>query len=365
MNRRLRSPIRGALLASATLALSAACGSSSKTSSAGDASSAADRLANSLASAGAAGGMFLCAPPQSAVDACAGKTGDAACTLFQVAGGSSVEGVCRKSIDGTSLACGPKFPAPPQEIVEPCQGKAAGAACLAKDFGGQERDGQCVTAFDGKTLVCGRTFTLPSALTDPCASRKAGDTCSVQSGGTLPGFDGVCSLGPGGSGTLACTPAQALQPAVTSPCAGLAAGAACSVGAGSHSLSGKCVKPAAGGDPLCVVQCGDLAGAFPGCPGSSGGSSGSGSSGGEGSSLPAFKSPCDSLSAGAACTIGKGQWAMSGKCVQIGTSLSLMCDVSCDDASGSFQCGGLPFPGTSSSGGFPAPGTSSSGGVAP
>jgi hypothetical protein len=227
---------------------------------------ASDALADTMASATQAAGTMLCAPSPAQLDACAGLgTGDA-CAMTSPDGLASVAGTCRATLDGTAVACGPTPPAPPAPLVAACAGLASGDACTVTEPDGDAHDGTCVTARDGSTLVCGRAFAPPPPAIEACAALAVGDACTLtRLDGTA--VAGVCGLGPAGTGVLACVPPQALRPSATTACAGLAAGAACTVGSPMHPVSGTCVTPTAGGDPVCQAPCPAFGGAFRWGPG--------------------------------------------------------------------------------------------------
>lgn len=254
----------------------AACGQGSK-----GASSTSSALSSALASSTDAAGTLLCSPAQAQIDGCSGMAAGDPCTLTPPSGTETVAGTCRKTIDGTTVACAPNPPAPPQELVDACTGKILGTPCqVTEAFGDDTRDGVCITARDGATVVCGRVHTPPQAAVDACATAKAGDPCTMpahEGTGTVPG---VCSLGPASTGPLACAPHKDLLPHGEKACTGLAAGDACTLGRGGDGVSGKCVTPTAGSAAVCVVACADLRGRFECGPGGQGGHDGHGGPGG-------------------------------------------------------------------------------------
>lgn len=254
-------PFLAALAAAALLVT--ACGSGSTSNGASSNAAAVSAMAASLSSATDASGTLMCTPSQAQVDACASLAAGAACTLTSTAAdGTTVtrDGTCRASLDGATVGCAPNPPAPPAALVDACTAKVLGDACTVTEADGDTHTGLCVTARDGATLVCGRAHTPPQVAIDACATAAAGDTCTF-SGMMGAAHTGVCSLGPAGTGPLACAPAQAIRPSATAACSGLAAGAACTIGY-RHALTGTCVVPAAGGDPVCLAACGALGGPF-------------------------------------------------------------------------------------------------------
>jgi len=260
---------RATLTAAAIGLLAVACAQSGGTSDTASISSAAT-VATALASATTASGTLLCTPSQAQIDACAGLAAGAACTLTATstaADGSttSTAGACATSLDGASVACAPTPPAPPQALVDACASLAVGAACTATEPDGDSHTGTCVTARDGTTILCGRAHTPPQVAIDACASLAAGDACTMSRAlpdGASASATGVCAHGPDSTGVLACAPAQSLRPSATTACTGLVAGAACTIGGRGHTLTGACVTPAAGGDPVCLAACADLGGGF-------------------------------------------------------------------------------------------------------
>lgn len=237
------------------------CGGTSRSDVAG--SSAASALSTAYASTAESTGTLLCAPSQAQIEACATLAAGDTCTLTGADGSTTIDGTCRATLDGASVACAPNPPAPPQPLVDACSGKVLGDACSVSEPFGGERTGACVTARDGATLVCGRVHTPPQVAIDACATLAAGDACTMASPrAATETVTGVCSMGPASTGPLACAPAQELLPRGTQACAGLAAGAACGLGRDGHGASGSCVTPAAGGDAVCVVACADLGGRF-------------------------------------------------------------------------------------------------------
>lgn len=254
---------RSILLLAPALTLSilvGACGSQGNGTS-GAADPALLALSAALESGSAASGTLLCRPADLQVTACNGLAAGAACAIPGPLG-LPVPGTCRTTLDGSAVACAPNPPAPPVEVVAACAGKAAGVACEVLEPFGIVRDGVCMTARDGSTLVCGRVHTPPPVAVDACTGKAAGDACTVVASGGLPAISGVCSLGPASTGPLACAPRQDLIPNGEAACAGLPAGAACTLGQGHATVGGSCVVPAAGGAPVCLVDCAALRGRF-------------------------------------------------------------------------------------------------------
>ncbi len=270
--------LRPAIAAFASAALAGAlilgCGGSG-TMGANGASSASTSTALSaaLASSSASSGTLLCTPAQAQIDACTSKASGATCTLSSTTNGvtTTVDGTCRTTLDGATVACSPNPPAPPQELVAACAAKASGDACTVTEAFGDTRSGTCIAARDSSTLVCGRVQTPPQAAIDACTSHAAGDTCTLTGGMGHGTMSGVCSLGPASTGPLACAPAHDLLPNGQAACTGLAVGAACSIGMGHDAKSGSCVMPAGGTSAVCVPSCADLGGRFQcGPPGAGG-----------------------------------------------------------------------------------------------
>lgn len=251
----------------AALALGAAgCGGTS--SSGATATGSTSALAVALASTSAATGTLLCAPTSSQVDACTGVAVGDPCVLTSTDDGT-VDGVCRVTLDGTTVGCAPKPPALPEALVTACSGKVAGDACQAAEPFGDTHAGVCVATPDA-TLVCGRVRTPQAGAIAACDGAAVGDSCALPdpapaastSSSKAVGTTGVCSLGPVGTGPLACSPAQSLLPHGEEVCAGLAAGATCTLGRGHDAVTGTCQTPEEGGTTVCVVACGDLGGPF-------------------------------------------------------------------------------------------------------
>lgn len=263
-----RNGLALAALGPVLVALAAACNGG------GTSTTSTSALASTIASATASTGTLLCSPAQAQVDSCSGLAAGDACTLSTADGGSTTSGTCRTTIDGATVACAPTPPSPPQELVDACSALAAGESCQVTEADGDAHQGVCVTARDGSTLVCGRIRTPPQVAIDACSALAEGDACSLPARTDAGAITGVCSLGPASTGPLACAPAQELRPKATSACSGLPAGATCTVGRGHDTVSGTCVTPAAGGDAVCVVPCGELGGLFRCGPGRRGGEHG-------------------------------------------------------------------------------------------
>ena len=269
----VQKPIRLAATLVAVL-VTTACGQGTAKSSTTSALSAA------LAASTDSSGTLLCAPAEAQVAACTGKVAGDACVLTPSADAAAVPGTCRTTIDGAAVACAPNPPAPPKELVDACTGKSAGATCQVTEAFGNTRDGACITARDGATLVCGRVHAPPQAAVDACAARVVGDACAMSDPRGQGSRNGVCSLGPAGSGPLACAPPKDLLPNGEQSCVGLAAGATCTLGHRHEAITGTCIVPAADTAAVCVVACADLRGRFECGPGGHGGPGGPGGPGG-------------------------------------------------------------------------------------
>lgn len=90
----------------------------------------------------------------------------------------------------------------------------------------------------------------PREAVEACASKKAGDACSVTFGART--ITGVCATGPDGGGALACKPDHppGPPPEAVEACAKSAEGDACSVALGDHTVTGTCAKGPDGTGPL-------------------------------------------------------------------------------------------------------------------
>ena len=117
------------------------------------------RIAVALALASALAGGLVSAqdrrPPQAALDACASRSRDAACS-FSGPNGEAVSGTC-VAPEGLPLACMPAHPprhgrhhGPPPEAIQACADTAEGDAC-AVDTPRGTREGVCdrLPAHDG------------------------------------------------------------------------------------------------------------------------------------------------------------------------------------------------------------------------
>jgi hypothetical protein len=218
----------------------------------------------------AASAPLLCAPSSAMTSACNGLTAGTACTLTRVrsddgdgdadddAGVVSIAGTCRSTFDGTALACVPVPPVPPTALTQPCTGRAAGDACDVMGPGGISLAGTCFDAPGSGTLICGRVREPPQPLIDACSGKAAGATCALgerRDGGTV---DGVCSNGPTGVGPLACAPVRNRAARLAAACDGLDAGTACKIGGPFRGFGGTCTASSAGGSALCLPLCRDL-----------------------------------------------------------------------------------------------------------
>lgn len=161
-------------------------------------------------------------PPPEALQACAGKSQGAACSVtFR---GETLQGTCEAPPDGAALACrpanmppppdgqGPRH-APPKEAVTACAGLQADAAC-AFTLGGENVTGTCGTPPGGNALACRPAGPPPGRRGPPaeavaaCASLTASAACSFTHRDRT--VTGTCVAPPGGaSGSLACRPDRA------------------------------------------------------------------------------------------------------------------------------------------------------------
>ena len=94
------------------------------------------------------------APPQEAVDACAGRESGASCRFQH--DGHSVAGSCRAFPDGATVACAPMHfhLRPPPEALEACKGQAEGAACEFTAPRGETIAGVCRSGPRGEPAAC-------------------------------------------------------------------------------------------------------------------------------------------------------------------------------------------------------------------
>jgi hypothetical protein len=94
------------------------------------------------------------APPQEAVDACAGRESGAACTFQH--DGHSVAGSCRAVPGGGTVACAPQhwYRGPPPEALEACQGRQEGATCQFTAPRGETIAGVCRSGPRGEPAAC-------------------------------------------------------------------------------------------------------------------------------------------------------------------------------------------------------------------
>lgn len=250
----------------------------------------ASALEAAVVAAATSPGALLCTPTEAQTAACSGKAAGDACTFPGFDGGAGIAGTCRTTIDGAGVACAPTPPAPPQVLIDACAGKTAGAACSVAERGHTET-GACALAPDGATLACRPVRTPPQAAVDACTGKAAGDACALPGrgadGGTA-GPAGTCDLGPLGTGPLACEPPHGHMLDAAAACTGKAAGAACTLGGERRhpGVSGTCVTPSGASAAVCVIACNALGGSF-GCggPGGHGGGPGGGHGGGMGGGM--------------------------------------------------------------------------------
>jgi hypothetical protein len=89
-------------------------------------------------------------PPPGAVAACTSKAAGEVCTL--AFGDRTVNGVCRATHDGQTMACRPP---PPQAAIDACAGHAANDSCQMSFPDGRSAAGTCRAAPDGdEALAC-------------------------------------------------------------------------------------------------------------------------------------------------------------------------------------------------------------------
>jgi len=106
------------------------------------------------------------APPQEAVDACAGRETGAACTFQH--DGHSVAGSCRAMPDGSTVACAPMHVhlryGPPPEALAACKDQQEGASCQFTAPRGETIAGVCRSGPRGEPAAC-----APKDLPPPAA----------------------------------------------------------------------------------------------------------------------------------------------------------------------------------------------------
>ena len=151
-------------------------------------------------------------PPQETIDACAGLVEDADCTFTIGDGKETISGKCHTAGPDGVLACGGrggedrgKPPAPPQEAIDACAGLTEGAACSVAIPDKDAIAGVCHAGPDGTgILACAPPPPAPpQEAIDACAGLTEGAACSVA----IPDKDaiaGVCNAGP--DGVLSCRP---------------------------------------------------------------------------------------------------------------------------------------------------------------
>jgi len=96
------------------------------------------------------------APPQEAVDACAGRESGAACSFQH--GDHAVAGSCQVLPGGITVACAPTHLhfrlGPPPEALEACKGQQDGASCQFTESRGETVAGVCRTGPHGEPPAC-------------------------------------------------------------------------------------------------------------------------------------------------------------------------------------------------------------------
>ena len=109
------------------------------------------------------------APPQEAVEACAGRESGAACTFQH--GDHTVAGICHAMPGGTTVACGPMHfhlrYGPPPEALEACKGQQEGASCQFTAPRGETIAGVCRSGPQGEQPAC-----APKDLPPPGSSAE-------------------------------------------------------------------------------------------------------------------------------------------------------------------------------------------------
>src|SRR4051812_3249801 len=115
------------LLALAGLIFTAACSQAVTEAEAAELSSA-------VISAAASGGTLICAPTTAQAAACSGKPAGDVCSLPPRGdAGTGPAGTCRATVDGSAVGCVPNPPAPPQAAIDACAGKTSGDSCTFTD----------------------------------------------------------------------------------------------------------------------------------------------------------------------------------------------------------------------------------------
>jgi hypothetical protein len=96
------------------------------------------------------------APPQEAVNACAGREAGASCTFEH--DGRNVSGGCLAMPGGGVVACAPLHlhlrRGPPPEALEACQGQQDGATCQFTAPRGETIAGVCRSGPSGEPAAC-------------------------------------------------------------------------------------------------------------------------------------------------------------------------------------------------------------------
>jgi hypothetical protein len=96
------------------------------------------------------------APPQEAVDACAGRESGAACTFQH--NGHTVAGSCAVIPGDTTVVCHPPHlhlhAGPPPEALEACKGAQDGASCQFTAPRGETIAGVCRSGPRGEAPAC-------------------------------------------------------------------------------------------------------------------------------------------------------------------------------------------------------------------
>jgi hypothetical protein len=106
-------------------------------------------LAPAAAFAGADGPPHR-GPPPAAVAACSSKAAGDVCSL--TFGDRTVNGVCRATRDGQTMACRPP---PPQAAIDACAGHAVNDSCQMSFRDGRSASGTCRSGREGdQPLAC-------------------------------------------------------------------------------------------------------------------------------------------------------------------------------------------------------------------
>jgi hypothetical protein len=228
---------------------------------------------------------------------------------------SATSSALSSAVAASTEAAGTLLCSPAQGQIDACSAKAAGVACeLTPPSGTGAVAGTCRTTIDGTTVACAPNPPAPpQELVDACTGKIAAATCQVTEpfGDTR---DGVCVTARDGA-TLVCGRVHTPPQAAIDACAASAAGAACTMPAheGTGTVTGVCSLGPASTGPLACAPQKDL--------------------------LPHGEQACIGLAAGATCSLGRGDDAVSGTCVTPAAGSAAVCVVACADLRGRFECG--------------------------